>query len=236
MGQSPSRSAKKKNADLFSPIGAALASALKAAKKFREGSSQDGGRKGARDALQALIKAAQDSQPDLKDRLEPLYHLLANLDGLAAGRVDPMFRARRSPLGGAPQASAARWLLKEATAVSVSMLLDDVLFHPIGGAREEAANRYVERRLRKLGMRAISKSTIGNWRAEVMAHLPGGVGVPNKKNAKRLTLDQCDDNVRTYMKLWYMWQDMKGQKSAAAWVDEIFSDDFRSIVASATAK
>ena len=171
----------------------------------------------------------------LKDRLEPLYHLLANLDGLEAGRVDPMFRARRSPLGGAPQASA-RWLLKEATAVAVSMLMDDVLFHPIRGAREEAANRYVERRLRKRGMRAFSKSTIGNWRAEVMTHLPEGVGVPNKQEAKRLTLDQFDDNVRTYMKLWYMWQDMKGQKSAAAWVDEIFSDDFRSIVASATAK
>ena len=238
MARRPSKSDKARSIKPLLPKDSGFASELETAKReFREGRSKgDGGRRGARRGLQALIVAVQHSRPDLKDRLEPLYHLLANLDGLETGRVDPMFRPRRLRQGGAPPASEACWLQKETTAVAVSMLLDDERFQPIGKRREEAANRYAEKRLRLLGMKAPSKSTVGNWRAEVMAHVPGVVGVPNKTKAKRLNPDQFSDKVQVYMKLWCMWQDMRDEKSASTWIEEILSDDFRSIVASADAK
>ena len=187
-----------------------LASALASARQHfhRHRSGNSGGRKGATMALMALIKHAQATMPYVKESLEPLYHLAAALDELdKTGKVDPMLTPRRrSP--GRPKEPPGSWLLKQAVAVAVEILMND-------GLSEVAANDYVRRRLDRIG-RATGRRTVDNWRTEVRQHLPRG-----EPGCRRPDLTQCEYRVREYLRVWYEWLDKKGEIASKTWVNAL---------------
>ena len=143
--------------------------------------------------------------------MSPARELVDNLGDLEFGNQHPMLLADRKPKGGRPPITTPSEMLREDVAVAVSILMD-------GGMEERLANQHVARKLDSIGLK-VSPETVGNWRSQVMAHLPGGVGRPGKRDEHRTALPPSNE-VWQYLDWWSKWRDWAKPHSAKQFVDK----------------
>ena len=121
-----------------------------------------------------------------------------------------------------------RQLLQQCAAAAVAILLDDKDgFRPPNGKRKDAANSYVVRRLRRLGLKAVDDTKIANWRDSVSKYLCG-FGSPGKPDKIRPEPTQCDYHVRFYANAWLAWRRLAAKgEPATRFVDELLNENLK---------
>jgi|SRR5262245_35258040 len=126
-------------------------------------------RRGAIEQFMAMIDYLRFRRIASLELLRPAHEMVTNLGDLEFGKQHSTLRADRHRKGGRPPITTPAEMLREGAAVAVSILMD-------GGMQERVA-----RKLGSIGLK-VSPVTVGNWRSQVMAHLPDGVGFPGKRD------------------------------------------------------